>query len=170
MNRNIRPTLDRRGNAPVSNSEQEKRDFKGIIFRLLSYVFAHPFLFITAIALTLISNQLALLGPEYSGSAVDAIVEESGVNMPLVLTNVIKMIVCYVFSSILSYLLSVVMVTLGQKIVYTMRREVFEKLSRLPVGYFDKNPTGDIISRISYDIDTVNATLSHDLVQVMTSL
>ena len=51
-----------------------------------------------------------------------------------------------------------------------MRKQVFEKLNTLPVGYFDTHPTGDIISHISYDIDTINASLSHDLVQVMTSL
>jgi len=51
-----------------------------------------------------------------------------------------------------------------------MRKQLFEKLTSLPVGYFDTHPTGDIISHISYDIDTINSTLSHDLVQIMTSL
>lgn len=143
---------------------------KGILVRLLRYVFAHPVLFITAIVFTLLSNQLALLGPEYSGIAVDAIASEGGVDFDTVSENVIKMIFCYVLSSVLAYFLSVIMVTLGQKVVYTMRKEVFEKLNTLPVGYFDTHSTGDIVSRISYDIDTVNSTLSHDLVQIMTSL
>ena len=51
-----------------------------------------------------------------------------------------------------------------------MRKQVFEKLTTLPVGYFDTHATGDIISHLSYDIDTINSTLSHDLIQVMTSL
>jgi ATP-binding cassette subfamily B protein len=62
------------------------------------------------------------------------------------------------------------MIRLSQRITYTMRKQVFEKLTTLPVGYFDTHATGDIISRLSYDIDTINATLSHDLIQVMTSL
>jgi len=148
----------------------EKGKAKGILFRLMRYVFAHPVLFISAIVFTLLSNQLALLGPEYSGVAVDAIASEDGVDFPLVYENIIKMIFCYLVSALLSYFLSVIMVTLGQKIVYTMRKEVFEKLNTLPVSYFDTHPTGDIVSRISYDIDTVNSTLSHDLVQIMTSL
>ncbi len=148
----------------------EKGKAKGILFRLMRYVLAHPVLFITAIVFTLLSNQLALLGPEYSGIAVDAIAAEGGVDFDAVRENVIKMIFCYVLSAVLAYFLSVIMVTLGQKIVYTMRKEVFEKLNTLPVGYFDTHPTGDIVSRISYDIDTVNSTLSHDLVQIMTSL
>ena len=51
-----------------------------------------------------------------------------------------------------------------------MRKQLFEKLTTLPIGYFDTHPTGDIISRISYDIDTINSSLSHDLVQIMTSI
>ena len=70
----------------------------------------------------------------------------------------------------IAYFLSIIMVNLSQRIVYIMRRQVFEKLNTLPVNYFDTNATGDIISRISYDIDTVTTSLSNDLVQVMTSI
>ena len=141
-----------------------------IILRLGKYVFKYKFLFLTAIIFTLISNQLALMGPEYSGNALDAIAAEGGVDMPEVTKNVIKMAICYVASAILSYTLSVIMVNLSQKIVHTMRCELFKKLGKLPVGFFDTHPTGDIISTISYDIDTINSSLSHDLVQIMTSI
>ena len=80
------------------------------------------------------------------------------------------LIAFYAISGLLSYLLSVLMVNLSQKIIYTMRREVFEHLTSLPVGYFDTHATGDIISHISYDIDTVNASLSHDLLHVLASI
>ncbi len=142
---------------------------RGVFTRLLGYVFKYWYLFIVAIAFTLLSNQLALLAPKYSGDAIDAIANSSGVDYDAVWYNVVRMLICYVFSAITSYALSVLMIRIGQKIVYTMRRQVFEKLTSLPVGYFDMNPTGDIISHISYDIDTINNTLSHDLVQIMTS-
>ena len=171
MNRSFNRRPERApGALPTEQHKLEKGKTKGILLRLMRYVFAHPFLFITAIIFTILSNQLALMGPEYSGIAVDAIAAEGGVDFDVVTENVIKMIFCYAVSAILAYVLSVIMVTLGQKIVYRMRKEVFEKLNTLPVGYFDTHPTGDIVSRISYDIDTVNSTLSHDLVQVMTSL
>ena len=80
------------------------------------------------------------------------------------------MLVCYAASAVLSYVLAILMILLSQRIVYTMRKQLFEKLTSLPVSYFDTHTTGDIISRISYDIDTVNASLSNDLVQVMTSI
>lgn len=81
-----------------------------------------------------------------------------------------RMLVCYAASAVLSYVLAILMILLSQRIVYTMRKQLFEKLTSLPVSYFDTHTTGDIISRISYDIDTVNASLSNDLVQVMTSI
>ncbi len=147
-----------------------KRDNKGIMLRLGRYVIAQWHLFIPAVVFTLLSNQLSLLGPRYSGAAIDAIEAVGGVNFPVVWENVIKMIVCYALSAVLSYVLAVIMIHLSQKITYKMRKELFEKLNTLPVSYFDTHATGDIISHLSYDIDTINSTLSHDLVQVMTSI
>ena len=138
--------------------------------RLSRYVIAQWPLFLLALALTLGANQLSLLGPRYSGAAIDAIELSGGVDFSAVLQSVIRMLSCYVISAILSYILSVVMIRLSQRITYKMRKQVFEKLTTLPVSYFDTHATGDIISHLSYDIDTINATLSHDLIQVMTSL
>lgn len=143
---------------------------RSVLFRLGKYVMNQWYLFIPAVILTLFSNHLALLGPKFSGAAIDAIVEPTGVNFPTVYENVIKMIFCYSVSAVSSYVLAVTMVFLSQRIVKKMRKQVFEKLNTLPVGYFDTHPTGDIISRMSYDIDTINATLSHDFVQVLTSI
>ncbi|MBQ8566241.1 MAG: ABC transporter ATP-binding protein [Clostridia bacterium] len=158
---------DNRGQDKPKLSGKERNK---VILRLGSYVIRQWHLFIPAVIFTLLSNQLSLLGPMYSGLAIDAIEKASGVDFDAVWENVILMIGCYVLSAILSYFLAVIMIHLSQRIVYKMRKEVFEKLNTLPVGYFDTHPTGDIISRISYDIDTVNASLSHDLVQVMTSV
>ena len=137
---------------------------------MAKYILKYWPLFLLAIALTLCSNQMSLMGPMFSGEAIDAIAAEGGVQFETVWENVSKMLICYVAAAVLSYLLSVLMTHISQKIFCTMRQQLFEKLTSLPVGYFDTHATGDIISRISYDIDTVNASLSHDLVQVMTSL
>lgn len=124
-----------------------------------------------ALLLTISSNLLALVGPTLSGHAIDAIgVTPGGVDFPVVFTYCGLMIVFYVLSSLLSYVLSVLMIRLSQKVVFQMREDVFRRLVELPVRYFDGHQTGDIISRISYDIDTVNASLSNDLLQVATSI
>ena len=149
---------------------EKKKGRGGIFIRLSKYVLRQWPLFIPALLLTLGANQLSLLGPRYSGAAIDAIELESGVDFSTVWENVAMMLACYAISALLSYILSVVMINLSQRIIYRMRKQVFEKLTTLPVGYFDTHATGDIISHLSYDIDTINSTLSHDLIQVMTSL
>ena len=147
-----------------------KKSKKGIFLRLSRYVLQQWPLFVIALLFTLGSNQLSLLGPRYSGAAIDAIELESGVDFSAVWHNVTLMIVCYAVSALLAYALSIVMIHLSQRIIYKMRKQVFEKLTTLPVSYFDTHATGDIISHLSYDIDTINSTLSHDLIQVMTSI
>lgn len=164
------PRAESNPNKMGISKKLDRKTTKSVMLRLGGYMMKYWPLFVLAIILTLASNQLSLLGPKYSGDAIDAIAAEGGVNFDAVWSNVIKMLVCYIASAILSYLLAVLMIQLSQKIVYTMRRQLFEKLTSLPVGYFDTHATGDIISRISYDIDTVNASLSQDLVQVMTSI
>lgn len=158
----------------MNNHEKEKKldrkTAQSIFFRLCGYVLNYWYLFIPAVILTLLSNQLSLLGPKYSGDAIDAISKAGGVDFGAVHYNVVRMLVCYVLSAVMSYLLAVLMIFISQKIVYTMRKQLFEKLTSLQVGYFDTHPTGDIINHISYDIDTINNSLSHDLVQIMTSL
>ena len=154
----------------VNKLHQKKSSKKGIFIRLSKYVIHQWPLFILALLLTLGANQLSLLGPRYSGAAIDAIELKSGVDFPTVWKNVGFMLICYVISAVLSYVLSVVMIHLSQRIIYKMRKQVFEKLTTLPVNYFDTHATGDIISHLSYDIDTINSTLSHDLIQVMTSI
>ena len=151
------------------NQKNEKKR-KGIFLRLSKYVLRQWPLFVFALALTLGAKQLSLMGPRYSGAAIDAIAQDGGVDFSTVQTNITFMIGCYVISALLSYILSVVMINLSQRIIYRMRRQVFEKLTTLPVNYFDTHATGDIISHLSYDIDTINSTLSHDLIQVMTSI
>lgn len=143
---------------------------RGIFIRLSRYVLQQWPLFITALLLTLGANQLSLMGPRYSGAAIDAIELKSGVDFPAVFENITYMIGCYVVSALLSYVLTITMINLSQRIIYKMRKQVFEKLTTLPVSFFDTHATGDIISHLSYDIDTINSTLSHDLIQVMTSL
>ncbi len=117
------------------------------------------------------SNIFALIGPMLSGYAIDAIQPGAGmVDFPKVFYYAGWMVLFYIGSALLSYALSLLMMYTTQKIVGRMRTDVFEKLQRLPVGYYDRHLTGDILSRISYDIDTINVSLSTDLVQIFSSI
>ena len=164
------PRAENNPNKHAQGAKLGKKRTKAVLLRLGEYVMQQWPLFLVAIVLTLLSNQLSLLGPMYSGEAIDAMSGAQGVDFEAVKINVGKMLICYIGSAILAYAMAVLMIHLSQRIVYTMRKQLFEKLTTLPVNYFDTHPVGDIISRISYDIDTVNSSLSHDLVQVMTSI
>ncbi|MDD6032470.1 MAG: ABC transporter ATP-binding protein, partial [Oscillospiraceae bacterium] len=142
-----------------------------IILRLGKYLFRFKGLLLTAGLLTLSSNLLALLGPSLSGSAIDALSLGKGqVDFEKVFFYCGLMALFYVASAALSYVLSLVMIRLSQHVTYSMRRDLFNHLADLPVSYFDRHQTGDILSRISYDIDTVNTSLSNDFLQICTSL
>ncbi len=153
------------------SAEGKPKNRKGTMLRLARYMIQYKYLLLLAFGLTIASNLLALVGPMLSGYAIDAIEAGAGrVNFRQVFYYAGWMVVLYLISSILSYLLAVLMISISRKVVYQMRKDVFARLMELPVSYFDMNQTGDIISRISYDIDTVNASLSNDLVQIFTTL
>ncbi len=142
-----------------------------VIKRLAKYLGQHKLLILLAFSIMMISNLLSLAAPKLSGMAINAIQPGKGnVDLDTVTRICIMMAICYVGSAILSYTLAAIMTILSKKIVYTMRKQVFERLMELPVGFFDTHATGDIISRISYDIDTVNTSLSHDLLQIFSSI
>ena len=105
-----------------------------------------------------------------SGFAIDAIEPGKGmVVFETVFYYAGWMLIFYIVSSILSYLLSVLMINLSQKIISKMREDVFNKLVELPISYYDRNQVGDIISKFSYDIDTINTSLSSDIIQICAS-
>lgn len=143
---------------------------KAAFSRLLKYFFKYKFQVLLAFILMLESNLFALLGPYLSGKAIDAIDLKTGVDFPNVMKYCLLMAIFYVSSSIFSYVLTVVMVNLSQKISKKMRQDVFDKILSLPVGELDKVQAGDLINRISYDIDTVNASLSNDILMVATGI
>lgn len=155
-----------------NEKEKEKtQNTKKVLLRLWSYLRQHKWMVLSALLLAVVSNLLALIGPMLSGNAIDAIGLGKGqVQFPVVFYNCFLMVVFYLLSSLFSYILSVLMINLSQKVIFKMRNDVFDKLADFPVRYFDSHQTGDIISRISYDIDTVNASLSTDLLQICTSL
>ena len=148
----------------------KKSNKTGTVLRLLKYMMGHAWGLLLAVALTIGSNMFALLGPKLSGKAIDAIELGVGrVDFATVRHFALLMAVFFVASSVMDYLLNVLMITISRKITYRMRRDIFNRLADMPVGYFDTHATGDIISRISYDTDTINASLSSDLVQIFAS-
>jgi ATP-binding cassette subfamily B multidrug efflux pump len=144
---------------------------KNTLKRVMSYLFEYKLLMIIAIILSIGSNVFALIGPMLSGYAIDNIsLGKGAVNFPKVYYYCGLMIIFYIVSSILAYILSVLMLEISKRISYRLRKDLFDRLLSLPVGYFDTHATGDIISKISYDVDTLNSTLTSDLVSICASI
>jgi ATP-binding cassette subfamily B multidrug efflux pump len=142
-----------------------------IVKRLWTYLGRNRALLVLAMVLTFLSSSVALVGPRLSGLAIDAIGLGKGqANFPLVWRYAALMAGCYVLSSALGYTLSRVTLRMTRNIIYRMRKDVFDKLVSLPVNFFDRYQAGEIISVLSYDVDTVNESLSTDLLQVIQSV
>lgn len=149
---------------------KKPKDTKGTIIRLLKYVADFKWVLAGALILCLTSNILSLLGPYLAGKAIkEAAAGVGKVNFDNVYYYAIRMLVFYLSSSALSISINMIMMYMSRRISRKMRKDVFDKLMKLPVGFFDTNQAGDIISRVSYDIDVVSTCLGTDIVAIMTS-
>lgn len=151
--------------------EPERR--RHTLHRLILFLMEYKWGFAAAFILSVGGNLLALIGPQLSGQAVDVI--EKGlaaghIEFERVVTICLWMLFFYCLSSILTYILSAWMLKISKQISLRLRREVFDRLLSLPVSYFDEHAIGDIISKISYDIDTLNGGISQDLVAIFSSV
>ena len=166
-----RPGGDRKYGSPNPRVEKElKKPKRGIILRLGKYLWQMKWLLLLALALTIGGNTLSLLGPTLSGKAIDCIgTQAGGVDFAGVKHYALLMVLFYLISSVMSYLLSVTMVYVSRKVTLRMRGDLFNHIAEMPVGFFDTHPVGDVISRIFYDIDTINTSLSTDAVSILAS-
>lgn len=155
----------------VSFSKGTAKNKKYTFRRLWNYLFKFRVLLIIALVLTIGSNILALLGPKLTGLIMDEIDKgANNIDFNNIYYYALLMGLFYLTSSIFTFIISLLMTNISKRCVFTMRRDAFNKLLNLPISYFDRNQIGDIISRMSYDIDTVNTSLSTDLVQILTSI
>ncbi len=158
--------------------EKQERQFQkagvrksSIFLRLGKYLLRFKWLLFLAVVLSITSNLLSLMGPRLSGYAIDAISPGEGkVDMQRVIYYCMQMLAVFAASAVTSYLLQIVMLQVTRKIVYTMRKEIFDHLLKLPVSFYDTHASGDIISRITYDVDTINTSLSNDVVSLLASV
>ena len=171
------PNLIGGGRLTRAEVSGDKRRFEGkklnvwaLLRRLWKYMGRNRVLVILAVLLSLSSSMLSLYGPKLSGEAINAIELGAGrVDFDTVWRCATLMGIFYICSAIFTYLLNAVMIRLSRTISRQMRHDVFENLTSLPVGFFDRYQTGDIISTITYDIDTVNQSLSSDMLQILQS-
>ncbi|MBO4902759.1 MAG: ABC transporter ATP-binding protein [Lachnospiraceae bacterium] len=168
----------RRGGPPGSRPVEKAKDFKGSLKRLLTYLGAHRFLILIVFVMAILSSLFGVLSPKVLARAMnilyDGFVTIIGGTRPEIdfaaIAKILGLLaVLYLLNAAFSYLQSYIMAGISQNVIYRMRREVDEKLTKLPISYFDQNARGDILSRITNDIDNIGNTLQQAAVQVITS-
>ena len=139
------PRIPQGKDAPPRSFSIVKHTKGQLLLRLWKYLGRNRLMLLLALALSVSGSLLALYGPKLSGQAINSIARKEGVDFPTVYRCVILMAVFYVCSAVLSYLLNAVMIRLSKRISKQMRRDIFEKMTMLPVSFFDRFQTGYII-------------------------
>ncbi len=153
----------------LSSAIEKPKQARSTLRRLMSYIFQHPWLFLVAVAMVITSNFLQLLGPYLIGIVIDLLKDSH--ELPIQIKQILLwLILVYLGAFLLSYLQSLLMIRLSQAIIKQLRQDLFHKFMDVSVGYIDKHQIGDMMSRITYDIDTINTSLSTDFVQLLGSL
>ena len=151
-------------------AKEKPKHARKTLRRLIKYLLEYAWGVLLMLLCAFASNIGNLLGPDFAGKAINAASQGVGkVNINEVIRYGIFMLIAYVSGNILSFVVNIGMMRVGRKVARNMRRDVFNKLMEMPVGYFDRHLAGDIISRVSYDIDVVCTSLSSDVVQILTS-
>ena len=157
--------------ARLNEKTEKPRDAKGTLRRLLDCLMGRRAALAVILVLSLWGNVLSLLGPKLAGTAMGAAAAGKGlVDFGLVYRCAWAMLACYLGSSIVTFAVNFGMMRIGRLTAQKLRSDVFHKLLDLPVSFFDRNQAGDIISRVSYDVDVVGTCISADLSQILTSL
>ena len=139
---------------------------KYIYSRLWKYLSHRKILFFGSIILTIIAGVFSITGTSLAGQAIGAIAGEGDHG---VFYYVWQMVAFYLLSAVITYVRAVIMMNLTQRMVAKMRSDVYDKLVELPIGYFDAKQAGEIVSTISYDVNTVSETLATDFMQIIMS-
>ena len=151
--------------------KERPKNAKKAILRLLQYLKPFRWAVLASCLLAFAGNILNLLGPRFAGAAIEAADAGAGlVDFKLVGYYAKWMLVAYLMSNLLSFGVNQIMMRVSRRVAQRMRNDVFDKMMALPVGFFDRNQAGDIISRVSYDIDVICTSLATDIVQIMTSV
>lgn len=157
--------------AARDNVRRKPKDTKGTLRKMIAYLESYKWIMVLVMILCIISNILALLGPSLAGNAINEAAAGAGkVDFDNVFYYAKRMLFVYISSSIITVAINVIMMYVSRYVAKKMRKDIFDKLMKLPVGFFDKNQAGDIISRASYDVDVVSTCLGTDIVAILTSI
>jgi ATP-binding cassette subfamily B protein len=154
------------------------KDFKGALLKLLRYLGSYKWAILIVWIFAIVSTVLANWGPKILGSATDVLFDGAmqqvagtgSINFERIAEILLFLMAIYVLSAVLAFIQGYIMSGVSMKLTYRLRKEIMSKLQRLPVRYYDKTPYGEVLSRITNDVDLISSTLNQSLTQIITSL
>ncbi|WP_088185905.1 ABC transporter ATP-binding protein [Desulfosporosinus sp. FKA] len=153
---------------------EKAKNFKGTLHRLLGYLKPQRLKLSFVVVFAILSTVFSIMGPKIMGQATtimfDGIMKGGKINFDAIWRIVLTLIVLYLLSSLFSYTQQYIMAGVAQKIVYNLRKDVDEKLTLLPLRFFDARTHGEILSRVTNDVDNIANTLQQSLTQLITSI
>lgn len=180
QNKGARP-MSPRGGRPgrtMGRPVEKAKNFRASLRRLLGYLAAYRLGIFLALVLTILSTLFKVLGPKIMGRATNVILDgvklkqagQGGIDYGRIGSILAVLALIYLISSGFSYLQRYLMAGITQKLVYRLRADVDKKLSSLPLSYYDRQQTGDILSRVTNDVDNISSTLQQTITQLISSL
>lgn len=154
---------------PVEKAKNFKASFK----RLVNYLRPQLFTLLIVLLLAIIGTGFTIATPKVLANATNALqtgIMIGSLDMGYIMTIIIIVIVMYVIASIFSFISQFIAAGMAQKVVYKLRSDIKLKMEKLPVSFFDKTSTGDVLSRITNDVDTISSSLQQSITQVITSV
>ena len=167
----------RGGGHGMAMSDEKARNFKGTMRRLLAYLGSYKIAIIAVLIISLASTLFSILGPKILGTATTKLFEgamamasgKGGIDFGAIGRIVLITLGLYVLSAAFTYVQGWIMAGISTKISYRLRKDISEKMDRLPLRYFDGTTHGELLSRITNDVDVINQTLSQSLMQLISS-
>lgn len=169
----------RRGHGRGPGAPVEKpKDFKGTIRNLIKYMGAYRIALVAVMIFAIGSTVFNVIGPKILGNAttelfsglVNKLTGKGEIDFSRIGAILLGLMGLYVLSAALSFAQGWIMTGISQKMSYRLRRDISEKINRMPLGYFESNKTGDVLSRITNDVDTLGQSLNQSITQLITSV
>ena len=178
-NRKMKPVMGGIGQMRgMGGGKVKAKNFKGSMKKLVNYLLRYKFSVILVILFAIGSTAFSIIGPKILGNATTEIFNGimsklsggSGIDFTKISRILITLLVIYLISAVFSFIQGFIMTGVSQKLTYRLRKEMIEKIDRMPMNYFDRRTHGEVLSRITNDIDTLNQSLNQSMTQIITSI
>jgi len=154
------------------NSSEKAKDFKKSMLDLINYSKEYLLPVIISVILAMVSSVLSIIGPDKLKDITNLITKGlfTGIDMVEVKKVVLILLIIYIVSAVFGYVQHYIMATITNKFSKKLRKDIITKINNMPLKYFDKNSYGDILSRVTNDVDTITMTLNQSLGQLVSAI